>query len=339
MTLTLLWFLGASAVVVAAGMLLSRTADCIADRSGLGGLVIGSILLAAATTLPEIFTGIAAVRIGARDMAVGGMVGSCLLNLAILGLLDILYCSRFKRGVLTRVAPGHGRSATLAVVLFSVLGVTVLHPSPVTVGGVGVGALLIAAIYAVGTRAIVLQHRNDPEQEAAVAVEAAGVRDDRWEKVPTPWVAGLFALAAAAICLASPTLAETGQQLADGTGMGQTFFGTVFMSFVTSLPEFVASIAAFRLGAFDLAVGNVLGSNTFNIFVLPILDIADRSGALLSQVSATHAVTALAATAVTGVILQVILSPRGRHVWGVWPDGVAILVTVAAAIGVVYAAR
>ncbi len=339
MTVTLLWFMGASAVVIAAGMLLSRTSDCIADRTGLGGLVIGSFLLAGATTLPEIFTGISAVRIGAQDMAVGGMVGSCLLNLAILGLLDILYCARFKRGIFTRVAPGHGRSATLAVVLLAVVGVGVLHPSPVAVGGVGIGGVLIAAIYVVGTRAIVLQHREDPEQEAVETVEAAETRDDRWEKVSTLWVTILFALAAVIISLASPRLAQSGQQLADGTGIGQTFFGTVFMSIVTSLPEFVACVAAFRLGAFDLAVGNVLGSNTINIFVLFILDIADRTGALFSHVNGTHAITALAAIAVTGVILQVILSPRGRHIWGVWPDGLAILITVAAGIGAVYVAR
>jgi Ca2+/Na+ antiporter len=94
MSLTILQFVVSAAVIVIAGTYLTRYADAIADLTGLGRLLVGSILLAGATSFPELSVDLSAVRLGEVDMAVGNLIGSSLFNLLILGILDLSHHSR-----------------------------------------------------------------------------------------------------------------------------------------------------------------------------------------------------------------------------------------------------
>jgi len=299
-------------------------------------VLIGSLLLAGATTLPEIMTGVSAVRMGAQDLTVGDLTGSCLMNLMILGLLDALYYARHGRGLLPGTAFGHARAATLGIVLMGIAGVAVVQPTTLAIGHVGIGPIVLALVYVLGSRVLAFQHHQDAQQ-AAQAVEDSA--QSCWARLRLRWVVAAFAGGAAIVTVAAPRLADAGTELAEASGLGQTLFGVVFLAIVTSLPELVASLAACRIGAFDLAVGNVLGSNAFNVAVLFILDCVDTSGPMLPAVEPIHAVTLLSAIVATGVVLQIVISPRAPRVWGVSPDALAIIATVLAGIGVVYVAR
>jgi cation:H+ antiporter len=123
-TIAILTFLGSAAVIVVAGTFLSKFADAIADLTGFGRLLIGSVLLAGATSLPELTVDISAVRLGAVDLAVGDLLGSSLMNLLILALLDLTYHSRGK--MLSRQAAAHALSGTLAAALTALVGVGLL---------------------------------------------------------------------------------------------------------------------------------------------------------------------------------------------------------------------
>ena len=101
----LIQFLICAAVIIVAGTFLSKYADAIAELTGLGRLLIGSVLLAGATSLPELTVDISAVRLGAVDLAVGDLLGSSLMNLLILAVVDLSYYSRGR--MLSKQAAAH----------------------------------------------------------------------------------------------------------------------------------------------------------------------------------------------------------------------------------------
>jgi cation:H+ antiporter len=325
----LTWFLGSALAVIGGGVVLSRTADCISERTGFGGLAVGSILLAAVTTLPEIVTDVSAVRMGALDLGVGDILGSCLFNLFILALIDLVHDRRHRVGVLRRVVAGHAKAATLSIVLLGTAAVFLLLRIPTAVFGIGIGTLLLGAIYLFGMRAVLREEakrteETEPTVETGMSLRAAAIG---------------FLLAASAVVLAGPRLAHSAEAIARASGFGSSFFGTTFLALVTSLPELVASVTALRIGARDLAVGNLFGSNAFNVAVLLIFDAAYREGALLAAVRSSHVVTALFAVALTAMALRSLRAGHDRRLWWAGPDALAMMAVFTAGLGVLYVLR
>lgn len=329
MVTTTAWFVGSALAVIGAGIVLSHAADSIAEHTRFGRLAIGVVLLAFATTLPEIITDVSAVRLGALDLAVGDLIGSCVMNLLILAVIDLLHYAKHRRSLLSGVVMGHARTATLSVVLMGIVGVAVMTKLSVAIGGVGVGTILIVAVYAAGLRSALGGSGQQPESTASVGPAPLSLR------------AGVvaFALGALVIALAGPVLARSAEALAAATGLGQTFFGSVALALVTSLPELAASLAALRFGSHDLAVGNLFGSNAFNLVVLFVLDVADGQGPLLALVRSQHALTVFVAIIMTALAMQVTIAPQERRVWMVEPGAVALIVAFIAGVGVMYLAR
>jgi len=317
-------FLAAAAAVTGAGILLARAADRIAERTRLGRVLVGSLLLAAATSLPEAIVDIRAARAeGMPDLAVGDLLGSSLMNLFVLALLDLLH--RGRRGILSRPAAAHALAATHGILLTAIPAFAVLTPRSFSVGGIGAGAFTAAVVYLLGARLIFLDRRIAARESPAPA--ATG---------PLGPPVAAFAAGTALLVFAGPLVARAAAGIAVETGLGGTFVGTTLVAFTTSLPELVCSAAAVRLGAFDIAVGNVLGSNCFNMFLLLPVDAA-YPGVLLADVSEAHAVTALAVIVVTAVTLLGQLYRGERRVLFLEPDAVTVLLLVAGAWYAVYA--
>lgn len=197
-----------TALIGFAGVRLSRYGDIIAEKTGLGGSVIGLLLLATVTSLPELITGIGSVALaGAPDIALGNIFGACVLNLAMIVVLDLLHR---EQSVYTRASHGHILSAAFGVILLG-------------------------------------------------------------------------------------------------------FVGTLFVSLATTLPELTVTVAALRMGAVDMAIGNLFGSNLFNLALVGIDDLFFIHGPLLSHVSPIHAVSALSALMMTGLaIAGLFYRPAGR---------------------------
>lgn len=327
MTILLVWFVGLALAVVAAGTLLSYAADAIAARTGVGRLTIGIVMLAAATTLPEIVVDISAVRIPAPDLAVGDIMGSCTMNMLILGAMDLLYHMRRRTTIMPTLAIGHARIATLGIVLAGIAGASILAREPFAIGGVGLGVVLIAVVY-------VLEIRAGVRYAEAAADDVDSVGPIRSLK------AGIicFVLGAAVIGLAGPYLARVASQLATITGLGETFFGSVVLAFVTSLPELAASLAALRIGALDLVIGNLLGSNAFNMAALLLFDLAYRRGPLLAAVESRHALTAFITIVLTGFAMQIMMVRQLRRTWFMEPAAIVIIMAALFGVLVMYLA-
>lgn len=328
-----LQFALSAAAIVVAGTFLSKFADAIAERTGLGRLLVGSILLAAATSLPELSVDLNAARMGLPDLAVGDLLGSSLMNLLILGVLDLTPSGRGR--VLSRISQAHAMPATLSITLTALAAMSLATRSPSGILGVGAGSLAIAAVYLYGVRLVYRDQRHGLPPHVGGPVEPVGPP----ERMPTlPRALSGFAMSAGAIVLASPYLAESAGELAERTGLGGTFVGTTLVALATSLPELVASLAALRLGAPDLAVGNVLGSNVFNMILLVPIDLA-YPGPLFTVVAAAHVMTALATIAITSVVVMGQLYRPERRVRLIEPDGLLVVAMVLGALVTVYRMR
>lgn len=318
-------FLGSAVVIVYAGTKLSQYGDQIAEKTGLGGLWIGVLLMAGATSLPEVFTTISASLLDAPNLAVGDLLGAVMTNMLTLGAVDLYY--RRKR-VWQRVAFEHALVASLAITLTGITGFFVLLDTEVTLWGVGVGSLVLAVIYVLGMRLVFLQEdlkRRERERESVIHAEE-GTRRAGGSPPGLRRASMGFAAAALAILVAAPLLADSAVKIAEATGISTTFIGTSLVAITTSLPELVTTFAAVRLGAFDLAVGNLFGSNAFNMCVMFFADVAYRPGSLLNAVNNTHAVTALVGILLMNVGLMGIIYRAKKRFPLIEPGGVLIVV-------------
>lgn len=326
MTAAVLTFLGLATVIIVAGSFLARCADGIAAGTGMGQSIAGLVLLAAATSLPELSIGWNSVRIGAPDLFAGDALGSCLINLLILAILDLV--TRTHGSALSRSAAAHALSATAAVVITAVALLALSMQWHWQVWRFGIGSLLIIGTYMFSLRLIYFDEKSTRVPGEEIVPTGLSLKMS---------VIGYLA-AAAAILIAAPPLSSVADSLASSTGLGRTFFGTVFVALVTSLPEASTTFAAIRLGRTDMAVGNIFGSNAFNIVILAVADAATPS-ALLSVISPVHSVTATAIIIVTAVAILSLLYRAEKRWWVIEPDAALIILLVLGSLTLVYLHR
>ena len=289
-----------AAAVVAAGVVLARSSDVIAARTHLGRVWVGSIFLAAATSLPELLTDISAVRIGAFDLAAGDLFGSGMANMLILAAIALRPGAQLFR----RAALDHTLSAALASVMTGIAAIAILLAPQTTVLGLGAGSLVLLVAYLMGTRLLFLHSALVQEAGTTVELGAPIVGGKDGKRLPSlGWALGQFLVATAVIIIAAPIFASSAARIAELTGLATSFVGTLLVGITTSLPELVTSIAAVRIGALDLAVGNLFGSNAFNMVVFAPLDLAAGGVPLLAAVSSVHVVTALVVIVMMAVAL------------------------------------
>lgn len=319
-------FLMSAAVIVYAGTKLTRYGDQIAEMTGLGGLWIGVVLMASATSLPEILTDVSAALMNAPDLAAGDLFGSNMANILIFGMIDLMH--RQKR-LWQQAAFEHALSAGLAMFLTSLAAFFVLYGVNVKHGGFGLGSLLLLLFYIFGMRLVFRQEtlkRRQHEHEKVVEGKAG---DERKETGKTEGLrrAGVgFGASAAALLIAAPFLAGSAGEIAERSGITATFVGTSLVGITTSLPELVTVSAAVRLGAFDLAVGNLFGSNAFNMAAFFFVDLAFRHGSLFTAVSEAHAMTALWSILLMCIALMGIIYRVEKRYLLIEPDSFLIIV-------------
>ncbi|MCS6948648.1 MAG: hypothetical protein NZM12_13635, partial [Steroidobacteraceae bacterium] len=293
---------------------LSRYADLIAAATGLGRLWIGTILLAASTSLPELTTDVNAALLGAADIAVGDLLGSTMANMLILATLDIVYA---RRRILETVAVDHVIVATVALILTGIAGIAVATGGWGRIGHVGLDTLLIFALYVIGMRVVfrATSRAAPAERHQEKALDDTALRR------------GLlgFVVATLGLLVLAPLLVISAQAIALEAGASDTAIGTLLVGFTTSFPEIAASIAAVRIGALDLAIGNLLGSNAFNMSVLFATDLFYLPGPLLANVAADHAVTALFGMVAIALSMLAILGRAARRSALVRAESVLVL--------------
>lgn len=297
--MVLLWleFLLCSSVIVYSGTKLSRYGDVIAEKTGMGRAWIGLILMAGVTSLPELITGISSVTFAdAPDLAVGDVMGSSVFNLSLIALMDLLHGPQ---PIFTRAERSHNLSAGFGVILIgmAVISITAAEGIPVF-GRISLATPFIVALYALAVRSVFLfQKRYAEPHIGEIAPEP------HYASVSAREAAFKYALNALFIVVAATWLPFIGDRLAHETGLGRSFVGSILIAMTTSLPELVVSISALSIGAADMAIANLLGSNLFNMVILAIDDIAYTGGPLFSSISQNHAITGTIAVIMTGIVV------------------------------------
>ena len=315
MYLALLWFqLAASAVLIlGASNFLARSADVIAEKTGLGRSFVGVVMLATATSLPELGTGVSAVAlVGEVDLAAGDAFGSNLFNLLIIAVLDLVWIRRgpvLVNAGTTAILVGALGVGVISLASMSILvhgavpALDALYLSPMSVALMGAFLVSMYLIY-----------RRDRSQDEAAAPQVEQALLYESDSVSRALV--LYGVSASVIVASAIWLSYTGDRLAEEMGWGASFIGTQFLALSTSLPELSASLAALRLNAPELAVTNLLGSNLFNMgFILFVDDVAYVQGALWSSVSTVHVISGVVAVFMTLVVILALAArtSKGPH--------------------------
>jgi cation:H+ antiporter len=295
---------------------LARHADTIADHTGLGRVWIGSVLLAASTSLPELLTNVNAGLLDEPDIGAGDLLGASLANMVILASLDVALA---RRRILHNVAIDHTLVGLLGVLLAAMAGTALLVRGWGRLGHVGLESLGMLLIYLGG---MALVYRSRVIGPVPLDGAAAGVRDGR----PLRAAARGFALGAAGLLLLTPLLVLAADAVATESGLTATFVGTLLVGLATALPELAATVSAVRLGALDLAAGNVFGSVAFNLMLFAFLDAAYLRGPLLAAVATDHLLTVLLLVICLALALMGILSRARRHPGPVLVESLLILV-------------
>ena len=299
MLLVWLKFIVCVLLILFAGRNVAKYGDIIADKTGLGGLWIGVVLVAMATSLPELFTGISAVTLlKAPDLAVGDVFGANTFNLFNLALLDIAY----RHGpLLTKASPRHALSGGLSIIMVAFPSVCLLISSMVStlaIGWIGIYTPVILILYLFILRLLFDFEKNE-RIESSLDVEMVSES----EGIALRRAYFFYALSAIVIIAAGVWLAFVGKDLARMTGWEQSFIGSLLLAFTTTLPEITVSFSALRLGAVDLCVANMIGSNIFNMMLLAIFDLFYAEGPILAAVSQSHVFTALIVVLMSGIFI------------------------------------
>ena len=329
-------FAVSAAAVMGAGTFLAQAGDSIATRTRLGGLFVGMLLMASATSLPEVVTDVSAALTGAPDLAVADLFGSSMANMAILGLLDLMT----RRTVWPSIGLGHARVGAIAIALTALIVLGVVSPTGIRIGWLGIEPVVVVVGYVVAAAWI---GRSDPERlRGAAEPQPEPVPKGEELLEPIGWAAAegslrrdlvTFAICAAVILVSGPALALSAQGIARETGIAQTFIGITLLAVATSLPELVASLAAVRIGAHDLAVGNLFGSNAFNMTIVLWVDLAHTDGPVLDAISIGQMVPGIGAILMMALAIGAIVSESGTRLRRGEPDAVLLILAYFALLG------
>lgn len=329
-TLSVITLVVAGGALVGIGLPFARVVDALADRTGLGEAVAGAVLVGATTSLPGIITTGYAAAAGEPSLAVANAVGGIAIQTTFLAVADLTY----------RKANLEHAAASLAnvfqtLLLIALVGLVLaaggapdttvagIHPATVLlIAGYGYGLMLVRSTRDKPmwrprrTRETVEDDPDDPDDA-----------DDDRRSTAVLWA--WFAVLATVIALSGFAIANAGVSLVRETTLSGSVVGGLITSVLTSLPELITAVAAVRIGALTLAVGDIVGGNTFDILFIAVADLLYRPGSVYHAIDAETAFL-LALTVLLTAVLGAGLVHRGRR--GIGFEGVGILVLYAAGV-------
>lgn len=299
---TVFLLFGASALVILiTGAKLTRVADRLADLTGIGEALFGAVLLGATTSLPGIVTSVYTASAGFAQLSVSNAVGGIAAQTAFLAVADITY----RRANLEHAAASIENlvqaallMTLLALPLLAIAGpevsVWAIHPaSPMLLASYVFGITLVkksrsAPLWKPHTTR---ETRLDEPQEARIGGQGL------WRL----WL--LFVLFAVMVAAAGWMVAQTGIAISERTGLSESVVGMLFTAIATSLPELVTAVAAVRQGALTLAVGDIIGGNSFDVLFIALSDVAYRQGSIYHAIADEQSFTIALALLLSGILL------------------------------------
>jgi cation:H+ antiporter len=274
-------FVASAVVVIYLGNQLAKYGDALATLTGWGRLFVGSILVALATSLPELSTNISAVRLDPPnpELALGNVMGANMVNMFTLAMVALFFGGK---RFLQQVAPEQGYLILLAAIMTGLGILFAAVKMELSLWQIGLSSVILLLVYILGMRVVYVKR---PQEDVGDGAEN-GSEDSEAITLRRAWV--MFGLVSLGVVAAGFFLAYSVDQVATITGIASSTLGILAVSLVTTMPEAAATIGAARMGAADLGVGNLYGSCVFNIIILSLADPFYRQGILVSQSEPAH---------------------------------------------------
>jgi cation:H+ antiporter len=309
-------------------------------RTKLSQAFLGMVLLGVATSLPEIATTMTGALIGNARLVAGNLLGGVALQIAILAVVDLMPVG----GALTYFTP---QPVLLfqGVMLLLLLGVALAGAAagePISVAGVGLTPLLLVAGYILTVR---LSRGSDylprwrATNEPQVASHETRDQGDPLERTSSRRLYIYCGSSALIILAAGWTLAQSGDALAEQTGLGASFVGVALVAASTSLPELSTTLGAVRRGNHEMAVSNILGTNCLEVGLFFLADVVYRGRPILAALDRSALFAGTMGIVVTCIYLLGLLERRDRTVLGMGIDSLGVLLAYSAGLVVLYALR
>jgi cation:H+ antiporter len=335
-------FVAGAGATWAAGVLLSQATDSLDRRFGLGEELGGLILLAIAGTLPEIAIVASASLAGNLDIAVGNLIGGIAVQTLVLVILDAATGPSRPLSYLVGSLIPVLEALIVIVCLATVLGGAVL-PSSTSIGGVSPTSIAAVLLW-LGGLWVVNRVRKSPDWKVEMPGSSPGRRNRRephpkekrpFTKHTTAFVVGAFTLASLVTLGAGVALQSSGNQLADHMGLNGAVFGATILALATALPEISSGIAAVRLGDNKLAVGDILGGNSFQITLFLLADLLAGTPVILAA-RGSDVWLGAAGLLMTGIVAAAVIARPRKTFLRLGIDSIALVVVYAAAIALLH---
>jgi cation:H+ antiporter len=342
-----LTFLIAAAAIWWAGTRLEHLSDLISHKTGLGQAFTGMLLLATATSLPEIATTVTAVAfLGNAELAVHNLLGGVAMQTTILAMADL---AMPKRASLTFFTPrfallvqGVGLVLLLQVAVAGIMAKGVPAVASVSLWVVSLLFVYLALMYLMyrgrGHPRWTATSRDDVPAEANAGAQAEAAPHERSDgddrSLAHLWLA--FGGISLVVLAGGWWATRTAEVLAEQTGLGSAFVGATILATATSLPEISTTISAVRHERYTVAISNVFGSNAFDVTLLVLADLLHRGDTILAGGGGTDVFVAAIATILTCIYLWGLMEREDRTILRVGWDSVACLVVYAGGMTVLY---
>lgn len=325
-------FAGSAAAVWFAGTKLAGLVDALAGRTGIGQAFAGMLLLGGITSLPELAAVGTSAALGNAGIAINNLLGTASINLVLLAVADFAY----GRDALTRAAarPGLLMQGVLSMLLAVLVALAVVAGDP-PLGPLGAGSLVIglAAIAAVKIASGYEGRSAWTLTDPAGGGEAGDEDDPRGTGRLVAFTAG----AALLILAAGFLLSTSADAIAAETGLASGMVGFLLVGFATSLPELSSVLAAVRRRRYQLAIGDIFGTNLFNLLLIPVADLIYAGGPVLAETGRFEVIGATLAALLTGIYVVGLLERRDRTILRMGYDSLTALIVFA--IGIALLAR
>lgn len=316
----------AAALVWFAGSRLAGFVHEIARRTGMGQAFAGMLLLGGITSLPELATASTASLAGNPLLSINDILGSSSINILLLAVGDIFY----GKGALTHqtAKPAPLLQGVLGMLLMAAVAIAILvGDTAVPVLNAGLLSLVLAGACLLAFRmANRFEHHPSWQIVGPAGPTDSGPAGPDYSNLK---LGLLTASAAAAILVGGAALALTGDAIAEQSGLGSSIIGFALVGFCTSLPELSSIIGALRLRRYQLAIGDVFGTNLFNLQIIFVADLVYRGGPVLNQAGSFEAAAACLSVVMTGIFVVGMLERRDQTIWRLGVDSAAALLVFA----------
>lgn len=324
-------FVAAAIGIWFAGAAVTTYADIIAERTGVGRVVVGALLLGVVTSLPELATTVTASVSGNATLAGTNLLGGLAMQTAVLAIVDAI---ALRKRALTFFAPAAllMMQGVVVVLLACLAMAAVVIGEPFTFYHIGVWPLLLAAIYLGGVYSF-HRYQQDPRweptgemgQAPAAAADLKDAHHQRYRRTTTSRIWLYIVLCAVAVLICGYLVATTGDILAEQTGLGDSVMGAVFVAVATSLPEISTTYTAVRFGAYSMAVADIIGTNALELALFLPADLFYREGAIFAVLEPSAIFLAALGAIMTCIYLLGMLERRNKTLWHMGYDSVAVL--------------